>query len=108
MATLGDLLASARRDAGAFEGWISRTDPDLASELGRAAEALRLEPAGFVRLAVSDYSRLAEEEDWASLVSALREATDPAMTCLSAMVRWRIGAAACAVHGTATVEGTRQ
>jgi len=96
MATLGDLLGSARRDAAAFAGWIDDIDPGLSEDLAGAAERCALDPVGFVRLALSDFSRLASEEDWATLMSGIRDSTDPGMTCLAAMVQWRINVADCA------------
>jgi len=108
MPTLGDLLASARHDASAFAGWIAATDAPFARELADAAGGQALEPAGFVRLAIGDFSRHASEEDWATLVSAIRDAQDPGMTCLRAMVDWRIAAGGgCRQHATETVEGIR-
>lgn len=93
MPTLGDLLAAARRDAAGFEDWIGGTDPDFASALAQAARSHALAPAAFVRMAVGDFSRFASEEDWASLVSGIRDAPDPGMTCLCLMVRWRLSVA---------------
>ena len=49
-------------------------------------------------MAVADFSRLASEEDWASLVSALRDSADPGRLCLMAMVDWRLTATNCQAH----------
>lgn len=104
MATLGDLLATARRDAAGFTAWIGQVDPDMAAALGLAAQDHALDVTGFVRLALNDFARLAPEEDWATLISAVRDASDPGMTCLSAMVQWRIAAPGCT--GPRSLEGS--
>lgn len=90
---LGDLLAAARGSAGAFHAWLAASDPGLAARVERAAVLEDDSPAGFARAAVSDFGRFASEEDWATLVSHLREAgADPGSTCLVGMVEWRLRA----------------
>ncbi len=98
MAMLGDLLASARASAGSFQAWLEITDPELAAAVAGAAAREGLSPTGFVRVAVADFSRLASEEDWATLVSSLRDAGDPGTVCLLAMVHWRLTARGCGAH----------
>ena len=98
MAMLGDLLASARASAGSFQAWLEGTDPELAAAVAEAAAREAMSPAGFVRAAVADFSRLASEEDWATLVSSLRDAGDPGTVCLLAMVHWRLTARGCGDH----------
>jgi hypothetical protein len=90
MPMLGDLLAAARNSAGAFQAWLAASDPELAA---RVTEAAGESPAAFVRAAVSDFSRFASEEDWATLISRLRSGgNDPGRVCLVAMVEWRLEA----------------
>ena len=98
MATLGDLLAAARTSSGRFRGWLGEADPGLAAEVDAAAAQAGLTPTGFVRAAVADFSRFASEEDWASLISALRDSEDPGTLCLLAMVDWRLTAPSCGEH----------
>ena len=98
MATLGDLLAGARASAGPFQAWLEVTDPELAGAVAEAAAQEALSPAGFVRVAIADFSRLAAEEDWATLVSSIRDAGDPGTACLLAMVHWRLTAGGCRQH----------
>lgn len=87
---LGDILAAARGSASRFQGWLETWEPELAREVSKAAAEAGLEPAEYVRMAVSDFDRLAPEEDWQTLTSHLRNSEDPAMVCLRAMVDWRI------------------
>jgi len=96
---MGDMLAAARRNAGAFEAWLAASDPGLAGQIGDAAARQGLSPAGFARAAVAEFARFAGEEDWATLVSGLRESGDPGTHCLLAMVHWRLTACACGEHG---------
>ena len=98
MATLGDLLGAARRSTGAFHGWLEASDPELAGEVAAAAAREGLSAAGFVRASVADFSRFASEEDWATLVSAIRDDADPGTICLLAMVHWRLTVTGCGAH----------
>ncbi len=98
MPMLGDLLAGARHASGGFQSWLRTSDPDLASRVEEQAAASGLSPAGFVRAAVADFSRLASEEDWATLTSSLRDSEDPGTLCLLAMVHWRMTVSACTAH----------
>ena len=91
MPMLGDLLAAARNSAGAFQAWLAASDPELAARVAEAAAHEGDSPAAFVRAAVSDFSRFASEEDWATLTLGLRSGgDDPGTVCLVAMVEWRL------------------
>ena len=98
MPMLGDLLAAARASTGSFQAWLEGADPDLAAQVSAAAAREGLSPAGFVRAAVADFSRLASEEDWATLVSSMRDGEDPGTVCLIAMVHWRLTVRSCGDH----------
>jgi hypothetical protein len=98
MATLGDLLAAARRSSSGFRRWLEAADPDRATQIESAAVAAGLSTTGFVRAAIADFSRFADEEDWATLLSALRDDADPGTVCLLAMVDWRLSAPGCDDH----------
>ena len=98
MPMLGDMLASARKSAGMLDVWLQEVDSELAAETAKAAALLGLDVAAYARMAVADFSRLASEEDWATLVSKLRNGGDPGRLCLVGMVHWRLAAAGCASH----------
>ena len=98
MPMMGDLLAAARESAGSFQSWLRASDPKLAADVAAAADREGLSPTGFVRIAVADFSRLASEEDWATLVSSMRDSSDPGTVCLLAMVHWRLTARGCGDH----------
>lgn len=76
---LGEVLGQARRA-------LAMLDPALRAEIERAGEP----PDSFARRAVAEFERSASEEDWATLVSRLRQSEDPGTDCLAAMVRWRL------------------
>ncbi len=101
MPMLGDLLAAARDGAGGFPAWLAASDPDLAGQVAGAAGRMGVTPSGYVRAAVADFARFAAEEDWATLVSSLRDSADPGTICLLAMVHWRLNAAGCDGHSHA-------
>jgi hypothetical protein len=90
MAMLGDILAAARRSAPEVERWLAQADPGLAARLDAAARAEGETPAVWLRVAVADFNRFASEEDWATLVSRLRDAEAPGAACLLAMLDWRL------------------
>ena len=96
--TLGDLLGAARRSASGFQGWLNAADPELALAVDQEAAREMLSAAGFVRMAIADFSRFANAEDWATLTSALRDSADPGAECLRAMVHWRLTAPGCEAH----------
>lgn len=95
---LGDLLAAARGLAGQFQSWLQSAAPDLAERVESASEQEGLSPAGFVRMAVADFSRFASEEDWATLTSSIRDSAEPGTVCLLAMVHWRLTVRGCGDH----------
>jgi hypothetical protein len=95
MATLGDILASARRSSDGLGQWLSHTDPSLAGEAAAAADRFGLSVSGYARMAIADFTRLAGEEDWVTLMSGLRDSSDPGTSCLAAMVHWRLTAPDC-------------
>lgn len=109
MAMLGDILTDARRSSGTFQSWLREAMPDLMAEI----EAMGLQSGesttDFVHGALTAFSQLASEEDWADLTSRMRDSADPGTVCLLAMVRWRlaaerraIGVAAVADQGSGT------
>jgi hypothetical protein len=98
MPMLGDLLAAARDSAGGFDAWLNAADPHMALRVREAASANAVAPTAFVRMSVADFSRFAAEEDWSTLISGMRDSDDPGMSCLYAMVDWRLAARACTDH----------
>ena len=98
MTTLGDILGEARRSASGFESWLLRTDPALARRVCESSSRTGLSFTGYVRAALADFARFASEEDWATLMSSLRDSDDPGTLCLLAMVDWRLTASGCGDH----------
>jgi hypothetical protein len=104
MAMLGDVLAAARRSAADAEAWLRAADPGAADRLRAAADAAGETPAGYLRIAVADFTRFASEEDWATLTSRLRDSDGPGTTCILAMLEWRLAQTApvpCPSEGSA-------
>ena len=100
MPMLGDMLAAARDSSGSFQAWLERSDPELASEVQRAAVAQGMTTSGFARAAMADFNRFAAEEDWATLISSLKSTDDPGTLCLLGMVHWRLTARSCEEHSS--------
>jgi hypothetical protein len=97
MLMLGDILGAARRSTAGFEVWLEAAEPALADEVQKAASQAGEALPGFVRGAVADFTRFADEEAWARLMSQVRDAADPGLACLCGMVRWRLTVADRAV-----------
>lgn len=85
--TLGEILSAARRQSGAFAAWLEKGNPAVHARLN-----LRLEPgdtlASLTRVAVSDFTHEASDEDWVKLISAARDAEDPGLAALTVMIGW--------------------
>lgn len=93
---LGDLLSFSRRSSGDIETWLGIADPDLGARIGREATLRGESVAQFARVAVADFMAEGSEEDWASLMSAVRDAADPGAACLAKMTAFRIAMEAVA------------
>ncbi|MEJ8570353.1 hypothetical protein [Microbaculum marinum] len=107
MAMLGDILAEARRSSGPLQTLMRGTMPDLMAEIEEAADISGESTADYVGGAFTAFSQLASEEDWATLISSMRDSADPGMACLLTMVQWRLamersamGVAAAADQGS--------
>lgn len=88
-ATLGDFLS----DAAASERllpWLQAVDADLARRVQAAAETAGEPAADFARAAMADFVAEANDERWTNLISAARDAEDPALACLAAVLRSKL------------------
>ena len=95
---LGDALSLARRSGN--EAMLAHAPPGLADPLDAFARTEGVGRAQAARIAVADFSRFADEEDWATLISHIRTAVDPAVVCLTAILDWRLRQLGCAEHGS--------
>ncbi len=93
---LGDLLALTRAPSARLGAWLGHADPALAARLDAAAAVRSESLAQFVRIAVADFMAEADEEAWASLMSAVRDARDPGAACVDSMTAFRIAMEAAA------------
>jgi hypothetical protein len=87
---LGELLALGRTSSAALQSWLCAEDETLAQRLEREARVRGETIAQFLRIAVSDFLAEADEEAWANLVSALRDARDPGAVCVSKVLTFRV------------------
>lgn len=90
MLTLGDILGLTRRSAAALEH--VDLPEDLRRRMHAAAAAEHDTPERLVRVAVAEFAREASPTEWSTLMSRLRDASDPAATCLEAMIERRLAA----------------
>ncbi len=87
---LGDILAAARNSGAGVETWLKPADPDLWDRLQSEAARRGEDPVDLARSAVAAFSDRAGEEDWAMLVSRMRDSDDPGRALLLTMIRWRL------------------
>lgn len=87
---LGTIMNELRDETAAAAALLSLGDIRLVTEV----EAARLphgESVGeYVAGAAQRFARLASDEDWLRLMTALERSDHPAATCLADMVRWSI------------------
>lgn len=90
MVMLGDILAAARRSANGVECWLLADHPALHARISEAAAREETSIGSFARMAVADYEKWADADDWATLTSRLRACDHPGTACLLAMLEWWI------------------
>ncbi|MBI1197934.1 MAG: peptidylprolyl isomerase [Phenylobacterium sp.] len=88
-ATLGDFLGDGQAGERLLS-WLQATDADLARRLSEAADAVGDAPADFARQAMAAFVAEADDERWTNLISAARDAADPAVACLAAVLRSKL------------------
>jgi hypothetical protein len=87
---LGDVISLGRQSSTQLSAWLGAADPNTAKHLDEEAARREESPAQFLRIAVSDFISEADEEAWAGLVSALRDAPDPGAACAARMIAFRL------------------
>jgi hypothetical protein len=87
---LGELLALGAVSSAELQAWVAAEDERLAARLQREAETRGESLAQFVRIAVSDFLAEGDEESWTSLISTLRDASDPGAACLAFVTDFRV------------------
>jgi peptidyl-prolyl cis-trans isomerase C len=91
-ATLGDFL-NAETAADRLAPWLQAVDPGLAERLAQAAAEAGEPVADFARDAMAAFVAEANDERWTNLISAARDADDPALACLAAVLRSKLAPA---------------
>lgn len=88
--TLGDLFAAGARSSADLYAWLKACDPALSDRLAAEAQLRGETLAQFVRIATADFMAEADEEAWASLISALRDGEDPGAVCVARVSAFRL------------------
>lgn len=87
---LGEILNALRDEGAAAAALVSLGDIRLMAEVD-AARKLHDEDVGeYVSGAAQRFTRLASDEDWLRLMTALERSSNPAATCLADMVHWSV------------------
>ena len=87
---LGTIMTQFQDEDIAAATLLSLGDIVLVAEV-EAARLPHAESVGeYVSGAVQRFSRLASDEDWLALMTALERSDNPAATCLGAMLRWSL------------------
>jgi hypothetical protein len=89
-ATLGEILALSRQSSARLRDWLQAQEPALVERLAAAAQARGETVAQFLRIATADFLAEADEERWASLISALRDSDDPGAVCVARIMTFRL------------------
>lgn len=79
---LGDLLSRFTDESIAAETIVGLGDLPLIAKLREQAEASGLSLGAFAAGAMRRYAAEASEEEWVTLMGALRRAQDPGIICL--------------------------
>lgn len=87
--TLGDFIGD-RTSAERLESWLAAADPDLGRRLAEAAADAGESAADFVQAAMAEFVADANDERWTNLISAARDAADPALACLATVLRSKL------------------
>ncbi|MBX7250084.1 MAG: peptidyl-prolyl cis-trans isomerase [Caulobacteraceae bacterium] len=88
--SLGDLLADASGVAERMEAWLDAVDPALADAV-RAHVADKDETfASLVRSEIAVFVQSADDEAWTKLISAARDADDPALACVTVILKAKL------------------
>ncbi|MFG1230553.1 hypothetical protein [Xanthobacter wiegelii] len=93
---LGTLLKQLQDGRFAEEILFSLGDVTLAARAEAAGAPFGEGAADYAAAACARFSNGASDEDWLALMTALEKGTDPAATCLSAMMEWALKADASA------------
>lgn len=94
---VGDILATAARDAAGFADWLEQEDQEMAAKCRAATNGISLDR--WVRGAVTWFELHASADDWATLTTRLRESDTPGKALLVTMVERRLHSCECAVQG---------
>jgi len=84
-ACLGDLVGGAAADR--LLPWLEAADPEVAMRLADAAAETGMAPAVYVRAVIADFVNRASDEHWTRLISAARDAPDPAQAALATIMK---------------------
>lgn len=85
--SLGVLLGV---DSERFRTWLAASDPDLADLAYAACEASGEDPGAWVQSLLRDHLSAADDEEWTRLLSAAKDAEDPALACARAVLRQKL------------------
>ncbi|HWA64121.1 MAG TPA: peptidylprolyl isomerase [Caulobacteraceae bacterium] len=70
--------------------WLAAADAGLAARVEAAAEDAGMAPAEFVRAATREFVNHGGDEAWTKVISAARDAEDPALAALAAILATRL------------------
>jgi peptidyl-prolyl cis-trans isomerase C len=87
--SLSDLLADSVA-AQRLEPWLAAVDPELAVRVAEVAASQDKSVPDFVRGAVHEFIHGADDQAWTRLVSAARDAEDPALASLAAILKSKL------------------
>ncbi|MGJ4885399.1 MULTISPECIES: hypothetical protein [unclassified Bradyrhizobium] len=87
---LGDLIHDLSDDAKSSAVLQGCGDLTLLVRISSVADRLGEDVGEYASAAVRRFANLAENEDWLGLMSAIDRAADPAIVCLTSMIKWSL------------------
>ena len=67
---------------------LTTLDPGITESINERAKSLSMSPAQFSAGAVREFVDWADEEQWAQLMSQIREADDPGLRAVQTILCW--------------------
>lgn len=87
---LGEIIRDFGQEANAAEALLSCSDLTLLARVGDAAQRYEETVGEYAAGAVRRFANLATSEDWLSLMNVIERAEDPAIDCLTMMMKWSL------------------
>lgn len=87
---LGEIIRDFGQEANATEALLCCSDLALLARVDEAAQRYEETIGEYAAGAVRRFANLATSEDWLGLMNVIERARDPAIDCLTMMLKWSL------------------